>query len=77
MKGEDLVEKARELVRQGNIRRIIIENERGERLLEVPLTIGVIGTVLLPVWVVVGAVAAIATNCTIRVEKRESGGDGD
>jgi hypothetical protein len=67
--GEMLVSKIKEIIRQGNIRRIIIKNEEGKTLVEIPLTIGVIGTVLLPVWAAIGAIAALATNCTILVEK--------
>ena len=67
--GEMLVSKIKEIIRQGNIRMIIIKNEEGKTLVEIPLTIGVIGTVLLPVWAAIGAIAALATNCTILVEK--------
>ena len=53
----------------GNIRRIIIKNEEGRTMLEVPLTIGVIGAALLPVLAAIGALAAIATKCTLVVER--------
>jgi len=69
--GEDVVKKLKELVKEGNIRRIIIKNEEGKTLIEVPLTIGVVGAALLPIWAAIGAVVALATNCTIVVEKRE------
>jgi len=69
--GEDIVKKLKELVKKGNIRRIIIKNEEGKTLIEVPLTIGVVGAALLPIWAAIGAVVALATNCTIVVEKRE------
>ncbi len=69
--GEDVVRKLKELVKEGNIRRIIIKNEEGKALIEVPLTIGVVGAALLPIWAAIGAVVALATNCTIVVEKRE------
>jgi len=69
--GEEVVKKVKELVREGNIRRIIIKNEEGKSLIEVPLTIGVVGTLLLPVLAAIGAVAAVVTNCTIVVEKRK------
>jgi hypothetical protein len=77
VKGEDLIAKVKELVREGNVRRIIIANEKGETLVEVPLTIGVVGAVLLPVWAAIGAIAAVATNCTIKVERKESADDVD
>ena len=69
--GEEVVKKIKELVREGNIRRIIIKNEEGKTLIEVPLTIGVVGIALLPIWAAIGAVAALVANCTIVVEKRE------
>jgi hypothetical protein len=70
VRGDDLISKVRELVHEGNVRRIIIENEKGETLVEIPLTIGVVGAVLIPVWAAIGAIAAVATRCTIRVERR-------
>jgi len=69
--GEDIVKKLKELVKEGNIRRIIIKNEEGKTLIEIPLTIGVVGAALLPIWAAIGAVVALVTNCTIVVEKRE------
>ncbi|MGD2253265.1 MAG: DUF4342 domain-containing protein [Anaerolineales bacterium] len=69
--GEQLVAKIKELIHEGNIRRITIKNEEGERLIEVPLSLGIVGTLLLPVWAAVGAVAALVAKCTIVVEKLE------
>ena len=71
VKGEELIAKVKELVREGNIRRIIIDNEEGKTLIEIPLTIGVVGAFLLPVFAAVGAIAAMVTNCTIRVERKD------
>jgi len=68
--GQELVEKIKELINQGNIRRIIIKNEKGETLIEIPLTWAVIGTVIAPVLAAVGAIAAMVTNCTVVVEKK-------
>jgi hypothetical protein len=67
--GEILVAKIKELVHEGNIRRITIKNEEGETLIEIPLTLGVVGAVLLPVWAAIGSIAALVANCTIVVEK--------
>ena len=67
--GDDLVAKVKELVHEGNIRRISIKNEEGKTLIEVPLTLGVVGAVLLPVLAAIGAIAALVTDCTIVVEK--------
>lgn len=75
VEGDDLVAKIKELVREGNVRRIIIKNEEGKRLIEIPLTVGVVGAVLLPVWAAIAVIAAIVTNASIeveRVEKEES-----
>jgi hypothetical protein len=69
--GDYLVQKIKELLHEGNIRRIIIKNEEGKRLIEVPLTIGAVGAVLLPVWAAIGAIAALVTDCTLVVEKVE------
>ncbi len=68
--GEAVVSKIKELVREGNVRRITIKNDEGRTLIEIPLTIGVIGTVVLPVWAAIGAIAALAANLTIAVERR-------
>ncbi len=67
--GEGLLAKIKELVRKGNVRRIIIKNSEGRALLEIPLTIGVVGMALMPVWVAVGAIAALAADFTLVVEK--------
>jgi len=69
--GEQLVAKIKEIVHEGNIRRITIKNEKGEVLIEIPLTIGVVGVILLPVWAAIGAIAALAAHLTIVVEKVE------
>lgn len=73
--GEAVVSKVKELVREGNVRRITLKNEEGRTLIEIPLTIGVIGTVLLPVWAAIGAIAALAANLTLSVERREPAGE--
>ena len=71
VKGEDLVRRVRELVHEGNVRRIIIKDDQGKTYFEVPLTIGVVGALLLPVWAAIGAVAALASNFTIEIIKKE------
>lgn len=67
--GDAVVTKIKELLHEGNIRRISIKNEEGRTLIEVPLTIGVIGSLLLPVWAAIGAIAALAARLTISVER--------
>jgi hypothetical protein len=69
--GEELLTKIRELIHEGDIRRIIIKNEEGTTLIEIPLTLGVVGSLLLPVAAAIGAIAALATRCTIVVERTE------
>lgn len=69
--GDALLAKVKELVHEGNIRRIIIKNEEGQTLIEIPLTLGVVGAVLLPVWAAIGAIAALAANLTIVIERVE------
>lgn len=75
VKGEELLAKIKELVHEGNIRRIVIAGEDGKSIIELPVTVGVVGALLLPMFVAVGAVAAVVTNCTIRVERRREAGD--
>lgn len=70
--GEEVLAKAKELVHEGNVRRIAIRNEKGETVVEFPLTVGVVGALLLPMWAAIGAVAALLTRCTIVVERVSS-----
>ncbi len=69
--GEQLISKVKELIQAGNVRRIIIKNEEEKTLVEIPLTLGVVGALLVPAIAAVGAIAALVTNCTIVVEKRD------
>ena len=73
--GDALIAKIKDLVHQGNVRRIIIKNEKAETLIEIPLTIGVVGAILLPVWAAIGAIAALAANFTIVVERIDQSDD--
>ena len=68
---DDLIERVKELLHEGNVTRIIVKNEKEETLLEIPATIGVIGVVLVPWLAALGAIAALVTRCKIVVEKRE------
>jgi Flp pilus assembly pilin Flp len=69
--GEELLAKLRQLVHEGNIRRIMIRNEAGTTLVEIPLTVGLVGVALVPVWAAVGAIAALASDYSIVVERRD------
>ena len=73
--GDRLIAKIKEIVHQGNVRRIIIKDENGATLIEVPLTLGVVGVILLPVWAALGAIAALAAKFTIVVERIDSSQD--
>lgn len=67
---DDLVKKVKDLIREGNVTKIIVKNEEGRVLLEMPVTAGVVGTILAPWLAAIGVIAALATKCTISVEKR-------
>ena len=69
--GEELLAKIKELIHEGNVRKIIIKNEKGETYLEIPVTIGLIGAILAPVFAAIAALAALAANFTIEVERKE------
>jgi CBS domain-containing protein len=68
---DDLIERVKELLHEGNVTRIIVKDEKGTVLFEMPATVGVIGAVLAPWLAALGAIAALATNCKIVVIKRE------
>jgi hypothetical protein len=69
--GDTLVAKIKELVQEGNVRRVVLKNEEGKVLVEFPLTLGVVGAVLAPQLAAIGAIAALVTHCTVVVEKVE------
>ncbi len=68
--GDRLIETVKKIVREGNARRIVIRNEDDRVLLEFPLSAGVVGAALLPMWAAIGAVAALVGNCSIEVERK-------
>ncbi|MBV6395465.1 MAG: hypothetical protein HFACDABA_01041 [Anaerolineales bacterium] len=72
VEGERLVAKLKELLHEGNIRRIIIKDKDGRTLIEVPLTLGVVGAILVPVWAAIGAIAALVSEATIVIEKTDN-----
>jgi hypothetical protein len=71
VKGEDLLKKVKELIHEGNIRRISIKSKDGRTIVEFPLTIGVVGAAIAPMFAALGAIAALVTECSITVEKVE------
>lgn len=68
--GEDLLKKVKELIHEGNIRKITIKDKKGTTLIEFPLTFGVVGAAIAPVLAAVGAIAALVAECTITVERK-------
>lgn len=76
VRGDALVGKVRELVREGNVRRIIIKDSEGRSMIEIPLTLGVVGALVAPVWAAIGAIAALAADWSIVVERRQAPGTG-
>ena len=69
--GEKIIEKVKEIVKEGKARRIIIKNEKDETIAEFPLTAGAVGVLLAPALAALGAIAALVTKCTVIVEKKE------
>jgi D-mannonate dehydratase len=75
VEGDHLLRTIREVVREGNYRRIIVRNDHGHTLLELPLSIGLVGAMFMPVWAAIGAMAAMATGFSIIVERPVGGDD--
>ena len=71
VKGEELLKKVKQIIKEGNVRKITIKDKTGKTLIVLPLTIGVVGAVLAPVLAAVGAIAALVTECTISIEREE------
>jgi hypothetical protein len=72
--GENLLKKVKELIAEGNVRKITIHDKSGKEVASFPLTVGVVGALLLPMLAAVGALAALITECTITVERDEEPG---
>jgi hypothetical protein len=77
VKGEEMLRKIREIVHEGNVRRIIIKDEKGDTYVEIPLAVGVVGALFLPVLAAVGALAALASNFTLEVVRKEDAADAE
>jgi hypothetical protein len=69
--GEQVVEFLKKVLHEGNIRRIVLKDESGKALLEIPVTIGGVGVLLLPAWAAIGAAAALVAKMTIVIEKSD------
>ncbi len=70
--GEQVVDFIKKILHEGNIRRIVLKDESGKTLLEIPVTIGVVGVILLPVWAAIGAAAALVAKMTIVIERSDT-----
>ena len=68
---DDLVKKVKDLLHEGNVRKIIVRDEEGKLLLELPVTAGLIGAVLAPWLAAAGAIAALVTRCTVTVQREQ------
>ena len=69
VRGEELLKKVKELIREGDVRKITISDKKGKEIASFPLTVGVIGAIIAPVLAAVGAIAALLTECTLTVER--------
>jgi hypothetical protein len=67
--GGEIINKIKELIHEGNVRKIILKDEEGKTFLEIPLTLGLVGALIVPVWAAIGAIAALVSKLTIIVEK--------
>jgi len=70
VKGSELMRKIKDIIKEGNVRRITITDKNGKTLLNIPLTFGVVGALIAPVLAVIGTIAALVTECTITVERK-------
>lgn len=69
--GEDLLKKVKDIIKEGNVRRLTVRDKEGKDLIVLPLTLGVVGIALAPMLAAVGAIAALVAECTIVVEREE------
>ncbi|HEY9152289.1 MAG TPA: DUF4342 domain-containing protein [Anaerolineales bacterium] len=70
--GEELLSRIKKLIHEGNIRRVIIKDKDGKTILEIPMTFGVVGALIVPQLAAIGAIAALLTEATVVVEKVET-----
>jgi hypothetical protein len=70
VKSEELIQKTKKILHEGNLTKLIVENEEGKTLLEIPATVGIVGVFIAPWLAALGAIAAVATKCKIKVERK-------
>lgn len=71
VKGEELLKKIKDIIAEGNVRKIIISDKSGKEIMSFPITVGVVGALLAPLFAAVGALAALVAECSITVERDE------
>jgi uncharacterized integral membrane protein len=69
--GDDLLGRVKALIAEGNVRRITVKSKEGKDIVELPLTVGIVGAALAPILAAIGAMAALVTECSIVVEREE------
>jgi len=72
VQADALREKVEELIREGNVRRVVVKNAEGQTVMELPLTIGIVGAVAAPMLAAVGAIAGLAARWSLEIERRDS-----
>ena len=70
--GKELMDKIKNLLKEGNIRKIVIKNSKGKTYIEIPVNIGIIGALIAPAFIAIGAIAALATSFTIEVTRKDN-----
>ena len=68
---EDVITRIKQIVHEGNVRRVLIRNADGQVIVEFPLSVGVVGAAMAPTWAALGAIVALVTDCAIEIERRE------
>lgn len=76
VKGEELLKKIKEIIAEGNVRKIIIADKSGKEIMSFPVTVGVVGILLAPIFAAIGAAAALLTECSITVERGPNSEEG-
>jgi uncharacterized membrane protein YvbJ len=69
LSSDELAERVKQLIHEGNVTRIVVKGEKGETLVDIPVTVGLVGILLAPIFAAVGVIAALATKCTVVVER--------
>lgn len=69
--GEGIIEKIKQIINEGNVRKITVKSKEGKTIAEFPLTMGVVGTLIAPVLAAISTIIALASECTISIEKED------